>query len=344
MADPPPLPDPLAELPARYDYIRDVVRKYVPYGRTGGSEWERHGPTLSPEQFNEIAEVYGRMARQGDAAGLSAWIAEQEPLFQEGWQAWSALDDVEQAGGPAAPPEPPKHPPPRKLFQLFEILARKGSEPFKSRLVSYCPPAVVPDWSRLPPGLEYLREPAIKWGRYQYDAERARLDRRITVEEIEELRALSKRMRPDRQRIGDWIRGNDTPEASLVFWMRWLVCEFVPEEKPAGLHALLHPDPKSLDWSKLPSRLQYLASPAARFGRYQTMDERTKLMFEMIDEQDNGEISPRYLELAELAERLRSPKERGDIDAWFERFPVGAHSEAALVHALLVMLDDYFPA
>lgn len=333
----PRMPDPLGDLPARYPYITDVVRKYVPYGRTGGSDWEREGPVLSPEQLGELAEVYNRLASHGDAAGLSAWIAEQEPLVEEKWQAWSALDDVEQEGGPAAPPEPPRHPLPRKLFQLFEILAKKGLEPFRSRLVVYSPPPVEPDWTRLPPGLEYLREPAIKWGIYEYDEERARLDRRITVEEIEELRTLSERMRPDWQVIDDWIRGNNSPEASLVFWMRRLLCEF------SGRHGFLHPDPTSLDWSKLPSRLQYVASPAARYGYYQTMDERLQLMFDMIDEQEDGEVSARFIELSELAERLRSPDERRIVEAWFERFPVGRHSEAALVHALLIMLDDYFP-
>jgi len=337
--------DQLDDFPNQLDYVREVARKYASYRNSDPERWERTIRALQPEELKEITDVYREMARRNHAEVLSEWIVEQQLLLTRRKERWEELKKAEEAGGPTAPPEPQSIPLGEQLFDLFGFLASQHVKPFADRHVRYSEPR--PDWNRFPAELEWLREPAMKWGVYQFDEQRDELDRRITPEEVEELRQIAKRVREpaERQRIDSWMRGNDSPEAAMVMWMRAVLAEFVPEQPQLGLEEHLRPDPALLDWSKLPSRLRYLSSPAQKYGNHQGMDGQTEFMIEMVDEQEvTGEISPRYLELEKLAERVRSREDRALIERWFNRFPQGQHPEAALVMSLLVMLDDYFPS
>jgi hypothetical protein len=80
---------------------------------------------------------------------------------------------------------------------------------------------------------------------------------------------------------------------------------------------------ETLDWSKLPPSLSYLAGPAERYGRLQFDDPIYKFLQERMtpDEQT---------ELRALNERYRKDWEA--IDRWLDEFRMTKHPEARLVY------------
>jgi len=191
-------------LPARYAYVADVVRKYT-LPDEPMEEYTRAAARLSDAQLKEIGAVYAEIDRRGDMWGISEWIEGQ---------------------GVPTPRE-------FQLFVLFEVLKRTGIEPFAHGDVEYSPPAKRLDWSKLPPDLAYLREPAMKYGVYQFDEDRERLAREITDGELVELFRLAKRVRSpgEEERIVAWWQRHDgETESYLVMWMMCVLNEFVPRQ------------------------------------------------------------------------------------------------------------------
>ncbi len=90
-----------------------------------------------------------------------------------------------------------------------------------------------------------------------------------------------------------------------------VVCPQEPEE------------PETLDWSKLPSSLRYLAGPAERFGRLQFDDP----IFEFLQEQMTVD---EQAELSALSRRYEQDSQA--INHWLDEFSMTEHREAALVY------------
>lgn len=82
---------------------------------------------------------------------------------------------------------------------------------------------------------------------------------------------------------------------------------------------------RTLDWTKLPPGLEYLARPAERYGPYQ-FDDNIVTFFreEMTD-----------VERAELREvELKMQKDGKEIEKWIDELGMTRHREAALVYFL----------
>lgn len=229
-------PNPFDGIPARFDYIRDVVLRYARQGRNHDpAEWRQSLAALSPAQLREIAEVYDRMAAGDDTPALLAWIHAVSPGIRRVWREWQdRYEEAERLGLPE-PAEPPLVPRAHRLFDLFEELAALGREPFTSRRVQYEPPA--PDWTHLPERLRYLIEPATRWGTYQFDEQIDELERTIRPEDRTALRALARRLRDS----GDWapaldwtssLSWTDHREAALMHWLLSVLMTMVPEMAP----------------------------------------------------------------------------------------------------------------
>lgn len=92
---------------------------------------------------------------------------------------------------------------------------------------------------------------------------------------------------------------------------------------------------EKLDWSKLPTHLQYLAGPAEKYGRYQFDDA-------IIDFFQNEATDAEKKELKMIDDRF--VKDEVEIKAWYRKLDITKHAEARLVyflgHLLAIGNDD----
>jgi hypothetical protein len=86
--------------------------------------------------------------------------------------------------------------------------------------------------------------------------------------------------------------------------------------------------PETLDWSKLPAELQWLAEPAERYGRLQFDDPIYDFLRRVGSDERN--------ELRALGRKWE--KAWPAIDAWLNDHPMTAHPEARLVYFTGVLL------
>jgi hypothetical protein len=217
-------PDQLAGLPQSLNYVRDVVMKYTRAGRDPKDEWREFIDALSPEQLAEIATVYRQIAAQDDVEPLSEWVQAQIPEVWVRWENWQELRRQAEKEGRPAPPEPQQEPRAQRLFELFDYLKERGVAPFSSGDVEFTPPPIRLDWSKLPPELSYLREPARKHGElYSEDAwwKASRIIKRRMPKELQELKELHARINTPEEwkRIDEFLKKYSIvlhPEAAHV--------------------------------------------------------------------------------------------------------------------------------
>ena len=80
---------------------------------------------------------------------------------------------------------------------------------------------------------------------------------------------------------------------------------------------------ETLDWSKLPIELSYLADAAEKYGRFQFDDRIRDYLFNAAGEKEIRELR----ELSILFEK------NGDlINTWFDKFNMRLHPEARLIY------------
>jgi len=226
-------------LPAEFSYLNDVIEKYTE--DAGGLAMDRAyrlAGELGPAQLTELAAAYREILRRDHVHALSALAEQHKKAFDKVRRQWCAVRESHEEQGLPEPLElqPSEHRPRvPMLFYVFEGLARKRIPPFDLREVQYSPPPVMLDWSKLPEGLRYLREPAMKYGGLWHPDHRARFKRRMTPAEHEELKALATRLRStgDNQRLeewqGQWRNVPDPEESALVTTLLELLEYIVPQ-------------------------------------------------------------------------------------------------------------------
>jgi hypothetical protein len=108
----------------------------------------------------------------------------------------------------------------------------------------------------------------------------------------------------------------------MVFFAFLFGCGRQPASPPTTAPAKdMH---QTLDWTKLPTNLSYLAGPAEKYGRYQFEDK----IFRFLDRMSQAEK-------AELTQLLQQTiKDDREINKWLDQYPMTTHPEARLVYFL----------
>jgi hypothetical protein len=162
---------------------------------------------LSTSDLRALESVYRAIEQRGDGVELYRWHA------------------AESARTPR--PGPAERGPTREarhLFAIFDVLRRRGVEPFASGTVEFDDRNLKHDWTKLPPELHYLRAPAEKFGRIQFDDQIERFLAVASAEEREQLRGLATHIcrSGDAPRIIAWLSWHPStkdPEGALVTWL-----------------------------------------------------------------------------------------------------------------------------
>lgn len=222
-------------LPAEFSYLNDVIEKYTQDTCSQIDRAFELAGELGPGELTELAAAYREILTREHVRALSTLAEEHDKAFHKVWDEWCAISESHQERGLPKPLElePQHRPRAHMLFWVFEGLARKRVPPFNLREVQYSPPPVMLDWSKLPEGLEYIREPAMKYGKLWHPDHRARFARRMKPAEHEELKTLAKRLRStgDLERLWEWERQYrvvDHQEARLAMALLEVLADIVP--------------------------------------------------------------------------------------------------------------------
>ncbi|HEX8913099.1 MAG TPA: hypothetical protein VF796_12135 [Humisphaera sp.] len=330
--------------PPEFAYLEQVLDRYTYWARDN-PDYAGRAKVLTPAELAELATAYEEIDRRGDVAALSAWSRREDAALSEQCEAFHTESDARVARG--EPPLPSDQFPPVepafRLFLMFDALARRRVPPFDSRRVAYVEAPRVPDWSKLPPPLAWLREPVLRY--VDYYARSFREPRRVPPDLRPELTRLAERL----TWTGEWklalkwlaeapVDPEHRAEAELVSQFLQLLI------RGARLPARRCEEETTADWSNLPPRLAYLAAPAEAYAAYDSEEARVRLMVDIVNTQaDEGiDVDPRYAELQSLARWTRRDEERRLIGAWLDEHPPERFPPAAWVVSLMVLLDDFF--
>jgi hypothetical protein len=205
-----------SKLPERFEYLRPTAEEYDAWLKEVHKYKDRAAmDSLTPPQIGRLADLYEEIDRRGDTERISIWLK------------GIPLDERRDERGVYWPIF--------NLFWVFDDLGKRQVHPFSSKRVEYCPPKRPLDWSTLPANLQYLIEPAEKFGEYWGDG----VDEFIengSEEDKQELAALSERIRMsgDAAEIFAWVKkyyGVEHMEAAAVAEMVNLMYEMgVPIE------------------------------------------------------------------------------------------------------------------
>ncbi|MEJ5275985.1 MAG: hypothetical protein WHU94_08755 [Thermogemmata sp.] len=186
-----------------FEYLAMAAAKY---GIDDVQVWHRKQEildNLTADDMTELARVYQEIERRGDSLALSKWICDRrdDSLARERRQALM-------------------------LLFLFGGLAERGIAPFSSKTVQLQEEAVPLDWTKLPPELRYLAEPAEKYGKYQFPAQIDAFIDTMTPSQQAELQEIDRRSLADKTKIEDFLdtyRMTEHREAELIYFLFHLI-------------------------------------------------------------------------------------------------------------------------
>jgi hypothetical protein len=222
----------------QFDYLREVAVKYGDLARIRDAT-DQFIHNLTEEQRSELASAHELIERRGDAPRISEWFyrcAKSESGFA-----------IQVRG----------------LFKLFERLGEKDIRPFSSRTVQFVEePPKEPNWSNLPEELEYLIEPAMKYGRHQGLDEVNEFLRNASEDDLEELACVAERIRLNdhNELIGEFMDRYPMPEhteAARLYFLLGLL-------EPAGVQ------PEDKDWNTVERHIEALS----KHGSFRLASER----------------------------------------------------------------------
>lgn len=166
----------------------------------------KYAEKLPKKAIEPLRKLYEEIDQKGHAITISKWLDAQNDNEN------SPADTTWSITG---------------LMVLFEQLGELNIVPFndgKVRLITF---EEERDWTKLPALLQYLVEPAEKYGKIQFEIQIFEfLDNRMTPEEKLELQALSVRWKQDCKSINKWLDEfniTNNPEARLVYFTGLLI-------------------------------------------------------------------------------------------------------------------------
>lgn len=195
------------DVPERFRYLVAAAARYavdaVYVHDPRGTSFDRAAfiKTLTKSDLAALARVYTEVETRGDAGRLSAWLSER-PVEGRGARERVFL-----------------------LFVLFKDLGERGIEPFSNGIVRLDDPPPVFDWAKLPAALAWLAVPAEKYGRYQFPGEVEEFFDRATPAELDELRAVHRRLATQKRDLDAVLAMSMTEhvEAAYVWFLLGLL-------------------------------------------------------------------------------------------------------------------------
>ena len=198
-------------LPSELHYIIPLAEKHgtdarvAHYDRALGRHVQ-YGETLSDEEIEPLRALYAEISTKGHGPLINSW--------HQG-----------HSGKGTCPPETTW--PVYGLLCLFRQLCNCGTAPFTDGAVGPEERKVALDWSKLPPDLSYLAEPAARYGDFQFETRIMDfLEREATDADRGALRALGPLVLRDEGAIDAWIDRlgiSKHREAALVYFLLHLM-------------------------------------------------------------------------------------------------------------------------
>jgi hypothetical protein len=203
-------------VPTRFHYFRDAVEacgetRIVKYSERLG----RHigfAEKVTKKQLAQLVPVYERILAQGDLEALWDWLEKAEKGSEsEKSAAWYV----------------------RGILMVLSDLAERGVSPFARERITSCRPTPpiqrIGVLAHLPEELSYLVEPALKYGRYQFDNEIFDFLEHATSEEMEELATIAERVLLNDHylqvnRFLDRYDMTGYPEAARLYFLFGVLC------------------------------------------------------------------------------------------------------------------------
>jgi hypothetical protein len=180
------------ELPEQFQYWTPILKEH-------GDFWMGHY-VFSQDEITSLSRAHTTLAKRTDLPVFWQWLFHDHSSKME-------------LGNRVA-----------RLFAKFDLLTKEGVEPFVSSGLHMGQPERDLDWSKLPQDLAYAREPAEKYGGYQFDAKVQEFFENASDQQLKELREFTAKVRRqnDEPKFKEWIRSfrmTDHPESALVYFL-----------------------------------------------------------------------------------------------------------------------------
>ena len=187
-------PKPL--LPKKWSYLDDALARFAWIDEHLNQESRERICNLSEDELSRLADVYEVIADKCDATEISDWIQSFPARERYGTVVRRVFI----------------------LFIVFLILGDRDISPFDSYQVQYDPTEPPSDWSKLPPRLAYLGEPADKYGVYQSEDSVERFLKHATFEDMQSLTMLRDRIldAEDSNLIFEWMADRQLTEPEVA--------------------------------------------------------------------------------------------------------------------------------
>lgn len=158
---------------------------------------------LNAKDFARLAETYELIVAKGHTERLSEWATE--------------IKNDEYC-------EDRRHA--LMLLFLFKDLADRSIVPFTSRLVRIFEKAVALDWTKLPDGLHFLIDPAVRYRAMRFIEAIEAFMANVPQEELDGLRVLQQEIEKNQQMIDRFLDQYDMTvhkEAELVYFLTYFI-------------------------------------------------------------------------------------------------------------------------
>ena len=227
------------QLPKNLKYLQTPASKYATNDVLWVPKAYRYVKRLKPDDIETLAQLYRTIQKRKHARRIGNWLKKADP-------------DTRTPEGAVW-----------RLGLLFEHLAELGIEPFSARTfdIFESDPELV-DFSKLPPGLEFLIPAAVQFGHvFGEDAVRNALDEiERDIEKRKLLRQVAKTLRVEKmdRKLQKWLDDCESAEnpaadrircvVQLLNWARLNWQNEYPEDRDPDV---LKKQWATLHWSKL---------------------------------------------------------------------------------------------
>ncbi|MCO6047840.1 hypothetical protein NG895_28375 [Aeoliella sp. ICT_H6.2] len=194
---------PTGELPEDFEYLRDALLLCADQDLGNPAKRDDLVDSFNGTDIGVLALAHHEIVRKEDLAAISQWYYESPLPNRSGSFAGACF----------------------RLLLVMDYLYEQSKEPFSSQRLQLLSRNRKPNWDHLPEKLAFLKDPAIKYGKYQFDDERYDFVESMTAEQREELVAVRAALGKEEslyKLLDDWFDEysiTDHEEAALIYFM-----------------------------------------------------------------------------------------------------------------------------